>query len=45
MDVLLLVLQTTDGLRGVGETPIRLRWHAATLKSLMMVVEEVFFRP
>jgi L-alanine-DL-glutamate epimerase-like enolase superfamily enzyme len=42
VDVLLLVLQTTDGLRGVGETPIRLRWHAATLKSLMVVVEEVF---
>jgi L-alanine-DL-glutamate epimerase-like enolase superfamily enzyme len=42
MDLLLLVLETDDGLRGVGETPIRLRWHAATLKSLTVVLEEVF---
>jgi L-alanine-DL-glutamate epimerase-like enolase superfamily enzyme len=42
IDILLLVLETTEGLRGVGETPIRLRWHAATLKSLMVVLEEVF---
>jgi L-alanine-DL-glutamate epimerase-like enolase superfamily enzyme len=42
VDVLLLVLETDSGLRGVGETPVRLNWHAATLKSLMTVIEEVF---
>jgi L-alanine-DL-glutamate epimerase-like enolase superfamily enzyme len=42
LDVLLLVLETKDGLKGVGETPVRLNWHAATLKSLMVVIDEVF---
>jgi L-alanine-DL-glutamate epimerase-like enolase superfamily enzyme len=42
VDVLLLVLETDAGARGVGETPVRLNWHAATLKSLMVVIEEVF---
>jgi L-Ala-D/L-Glu epimerase len=42
VDVLLLVIETDQGLRGIGETPIRLNWHAATLKSLMVVIEEVF---
>lgn len=42
VDVLLLVLETDQGLKGVGETPVRLNWHAATLKSLMVVIEEVF---
>jgi L-alanine-DL-glutamate epimerase-like enolase superfamily enzyme len=42
VDVLLLVLETDQGLKGVGETPVRLNWHASTLKSLMVVLEEVF---
>jgi L-alanine-DL-glutamate epimerase-like enolase superfamily enzyme len=42
VDVLLLVIETDQGISGVGETPIRLNWHAATLKSLMVVIEEVF---
>lgn len=42
VDVLLLVIETDQGIRGVGETPIRLHWHAATLKSLKVVIEEVF---
>lgn len=42
VDVLLLALETVEGIRGIGETPIRLRWHAATPKSLMTVIEEVF---
>jgi L-alanine-DL-glutamate epimerase-like enolase superfamily enzyme len=42
VDVLLLVLETDAGLMGIGETPIRLKWHAATLKSLMTVIDEVF---
>jgi L-Ala-D/L-Glu epimerase len=42
VDVLLLVLETDHGLRGVGETPVRLNWHASTLKSLMVTLEEVF---
>jgi L-alanine-DL-glutamate epimerase-like enolase superfamily enzyme len=42
VDVLLLVIETDQGIRGVGETPVRLNWHAATLKSLMVVIEEVF---
>jgi L-alanine-DL-glutamate epimerase-like enolase superfamily enzyme len=42
VDILLLVLETDAGLNGVGETPIRLNWHAATLRSLMTVIEEVF---
>ena len=42
VDVLLLVIETDQGLKGVGETPVRLNWHACTLKSLMVVLEEVF---
>ena len=42
VDVLLLVIETDQGLKGIGETPIRLNWHAATLMSLMVVIEEVF---
>jgi L-alanine-DL-glutamate epimerase-like enolase superfamily enzyme len=42
VDVMLLVLETADGARGVGETPVRLFWHAATLKSLAVVLDEVF---
>ncbi len=42
VDVLLLVLETDGGLVGVGETPIRLKWHAATPASLMTVIKEVF---
>jgi L-alanine-DL-glutamate epimerase-like enolase superfamily enzyme len=42
VDVLLLVLETDQGLKGVGETPVRLNWHASTLKSLMVVIEQVF---
>jgi L-alanine-DL-glutamate epimerase-like enolase superfamily enzyme len=42
VDILLLVLETDTGLQGVGETPVRLNWHAATLKSLMSVIDEVF---
>jgi L-alanine-DL-glutamate epimerase-like enolase superfamily enzyme len=42
VDILLLVLGTNDGLKGVGETPVRLNWHAATLRSLMTVIEDVF---
>ena len=40
--MLLLVIETDQGLKGVGETPVRLNWHACTLKSLMVVLEEVF---
>ena len=42
VDILLIVLETDGGLKGVGETPVRLNWHAATLKSLATVIEEVF---
>jgi L-alanine-DL-glutamate epimerase-like enolase superfamily enzyme len=42
VDVLLLVIETDQGLKGVGETPVRLNWHAHTLKSLMVVLEQVF---
>jgi len=42
VDVLLLVLETDRGLRGIGETPVRLHWHAATPASLVAVIEEVF---
>lgn len=42
VNVLLLVLETDSGLAGVGETPIRLNWHAATPASLMTVIEQVF---
>jgi L-alanine-DL-glutamate epimerase-like enolase superfamily enzyme len=42
VDIMLLVLETADGARGIGETPVRLLWHAATLKSLTAVLEEVF---
>jgi len=42
VDVLLLVLETDGGLTGIGETPIRLNWHAATPASLMTVIDEVF---
>ena len=42
VDILLLVIETDAGLKGVGETPVRLNWHAATPKSLMAVIEEVF---
>ncbi len=42
VDILLLVLETNSGLHGVGETPVRLNWHAATLRSLMTVIDEVF---
>ena len=42
VDVLLLVIETDQGIKGVGETPVRLNWHAATLRSLMVVLEEVF---
>lgn len=42
VDVLLLVLESDDGVKGIGETPVRLNWHAATLKSLATVIEEVF---
>jgi L-Ala-D/L-Glu epimerase len=42
VDVVLLVLETDGGLRGIGETPVRLNWHAATPTSLKTVIEEVF---
>jgi L-alanine-DL-glutamate epimerase-like enolase superfamily enzyme len=42
VDILLLVIETDAGLTGVGETPVRLNWHAATPKSLIAVIEEVF---
>ena len=42
VDIVLLVLETDAGLSGVGETPIRLNWHAATPRSLMAVIEDVF---
>lgn len=42
VDVVLLVLETDAGLRGIGETPVRLNWHAATPASLKAVIEEVF---
>jgi L-Ala-D/L-Glu epimerase len=42
VDVVLLVLETDGGLRGIGETPVRLNWHAATPASLKTVIEEVF---
>lgn len=42
VDVVLLVLEADAGLRGIGETPVRLNWHAATPASLETVIEEVF---
>lgn len=42
LDAMILVLETAEGLRGVGEAPVRLNWTAATLRSLQVVTEEVF---
>jgi len=42
VDVVVLALETDGGLRGIGETPVRLNWHAATPASLKTVIEEVF---
>ncbi|MDX1484656.1 MAG: mandelate racemase/muconate lactonizing enzyme family protein [Alphaproteobacteria bacterium] len=42
LNAMILTLETAGGLIGVGEAPVRLNWSAATLKSLAVVVEEVF---
>lgn len=42
VDVMLLELETADGVRGIGETPVRLLWHAATLRSLAVVLNDIF---
>jgi L-alanine-DL-glutamate epimerase-like enolase superfamily enzyme len=42
VDVMILALETAGGLIGVGEAPVRLNWTAATLRSLGVVVEEIF---
>lgn len=42
LDLLLLVLETEDGVRGVGEGALRLNWTGATRKTLPVVLEEIF---
>jgi L-alanine-DL-glutamate epimerase-like enolase superfamily enzyme len=42
LDVMIMALETAGGLIGVGEAPVRLNWTAATLKSLQVVIEEIF---
>lgn len=38
VDILLLVLETNSGLHGVGETPVRLNWHADKHARLAIVL-------
>jgi L-alanine-DL-glutamate epimerase-like enolase superfamily enzyme len=42
MDILLLVLHTSDGAKGVAETSIRLKWHSASVRSFVATLEDVF---
>lgn len=42
MDIVLLVLHTADGAKGIAETSIRLKWHAASVRSFVATLEDVF---
>jgi L-Ala-D/L-Glu epimerase len=42
VDILLMSLFTGDGLKGVAEASVRLKWNSTTLKSLETVLEQVF---
>jgi L-alanine-DL-glutamate epimerase-like enolase superfamily enzyme len=41
MDLVLLVLRAGDGAIGVAETPIRLKWHSASIRSFVAALEDV----
>jgi L-alanine-DL-glutamate epimerase-like enolase superfamily enzyme len=42
MDVILLTLRSGDGAFGVAETPIRLKWHSASVRAFLAIMEDVF---
>jgi L-Ala-D/L-Glu epimerase len=42
MDVVLLILRTADGAKGVAETSVRLKWHSASPRSFIATLEDVF---
>ncbi len=42
MDIILLTLRTAEGAQGIAETPIRLKWHSASVRSFKAVLEDVF---
>ena len=42
MDIILLTLRTTEGAQGIAETPIRLKWHSASVRSFKATLEDVF---
>jgi L-Ala-D/L-Glu epimerase len=42
MDVVLLILHTSDGAKGVAETSVRLKWHSASTRSFIATLEDVF---
>jgi L-Ala-D/L-Glu epimerase len=41
IDVLLLVLKTDSGMTGIAETPVRLKWNSASIRSFRAVLEDV----
>jgi L-alanine-DL-glutamate epimerase-like enolase superfamily enzyme len=40
-DIILLVLHTTSGFIGVSETPVRLKWNSASVRSFLATLEDV----
>jgi L-alanine-DL-glutamate epimerase-like enolase superfamily enzyme len=40
-DIVLLVLRSESGLSGVAETPVRLRWNSASIRSFLATLEDV----
>lgn len=41
VDIVLLLLRTHSGITGVAETPVRLKWHSATVRSFVATLEDV----
>jgi L-alanine-DL-glutamate epimerase-like enolase superfamily enzyme len=42
MDIVLLTLRSTEGAQGIAETPVRLKWHSASVRSFKATLEDVF---